>query len=214
MQNFASTDISAMSLGGTIALNDSRDDQEYLVTKMFFNKVWMTKNLAIGCNGSGSTYGNAISSKSLTSSDSNIASNWPTPTAVFDADNNSATTGYTTPAMQCDATYGAWYNFAAATAGTITGSDNNANATYDICPKGWKLPGYSEVSLSQSFFNPVTGGRYMNGSPNSPKFGYWWSADHGNSSGKRYAYYFYDGSLTNDGSFAPYYGHYIRCIKS
>lgn len=37
---------------------------------------------------------------------------------------------------------GAWYNYAAATAGTIVGNHSEAKteATYDICPKGWHLP--------------------------------------------------------------------------
>ena len=41
----------------------------------------MTRNLAIGCNGSGSTYGSGYASKTLTSADSNVATNWSIPTA-------------------------------------------------------------------------------------------------------------------------------------
>ena len=36
--------------------------------------------------------------------------------------------------------YGTLYNYHAASAGTITGSSNSNNASYDICPAGWRLP--------------------------------------------------------------------------
>ena len=36
--------------------------------------------------------------------------------------------------------YGTLYNYYAASAGTISGSSNSNNASYDICPAGWRLP--------------------------------------------------------------------------
>ena len=36
--------------------------------------------------------------------------------------------------------YGTLYNYYAASAGTISGTSNSNNATYDICPAGWRLP--------------------------------------------------------------------------
>lgn len=36
--------------------------------------------------------------------------------------------------------YGTLYNYYAASAGTISGSINFNNASYDICPAGWRLP--------------------------------------------------------------------------
>ena len=77
---------------------------------------------------------------------------------------------YTTPRMKCSTTYGAWHNYTAATAGTITGDSNTTDATKDICPAGWRLPTYSEALYINdgtytyvSIFNSIVGGRYTGG---------------------------------------------------
>ena len=41
---------------------DNRDGRVYTVAKIADN-IWMTRNLAIGCNGSGANYGSSVSSK-------------------------------------------------------------------------------------------------------------------------------------------------------
>ena len=173
MQAFTGT-ATYCSTSGT--LSDSRDNQNYTVAKIN-NQWWMTRNLAIGCNGSGSTYGSSVSSKSLTSSNSNVSSTWSTPTALLSTSaNSSSTSGYTTAAMQCNSTYGAWYNYMAATAGTISGSSNSTEASYSICPSGWRLPTnaeFSAITSSASAFSPVTGGYYNLGSLQNTSLGYW-----------------------------------------
>ncbi|MDO4527015.1 MAG: FISUMP domain-containing protein, partial [Candidatus Saccharibacteria bacterium] len=171
---------------------------------------WMTRNLAIGCNGSGSSYGSSASSKSLTSTYSNVSKAWSTPTAGLSKGDS-----YDTPYMTCNSTYGAWYNYAAASAGTITGSSNSTAATKDICPAGWRLPTNTEqsgITSSSTAFSPVTGGRYSNGSISLTGRGYWWSAT-ANGATTRYLLNWYGSSLNT------YYvnrslGFYVRCIRS
>ena len=216
MQNVTSELVSSIADGTTATLTDSRDNQSYTVAKINGN-LWMTRNLAIGCNGTGSTYGSSISSKALTSANSNVSSDWSTPTALLSTSaNSSSSSGYTTAAMQCNATYGGYYNYKAATAGTISGSSNIGAQTYDICPKGWRLPTQSEfngITGSPSAFSPVYSGSYNNGSlssTGSSGYGYWWSSTP-LSNTHRYSLYYRSGSLNGD-YYHRYRGYSVRCV--
>ena len=40
--------------------------------------------------------------------------------------------------------FGTYYNWYTSVLGTVTGSDNAKIATEDVCPKGWKLPAYTD----------------------------------------------------------------------
>ena len=208
------------SEGSTASLPDARDGQVYTLAKINGN-YWMTRNLAIGCNGTGSTYGSAITSKALTPANSNISSDWTLPATAFDSSNNSTTTGYDTPAMQCNSTYGGHYNYAAATAGTIANAsdvDSTAEAQYSICPKGWRLPSQSELSgitSSSSAFSPVYSGFYNSGLLNgtgSTGGGFWWSSTAYDST-NRYNLYYYYGSLGVNYDYR-YLGLSVRCAHS
>ena len=60
-----------------------------------------------------------------------------------------------------------WYNYAAASAGSITGGYNSDPQLYDICPAGWRLPARNEANAlvgHESEFNPTKGGYYYGGS--------------------------------------------------
>ena len=77
-------------------------------------------------------------SRKLTSADSNVSSDWTLP---------AANSSFPTPCMDAaysmnsgNASYGYYYNWYAATAGTGTCSMSSGNATASICPKGWRLP--------------------------------------------------------------------------
>jgi len=205
MQEMSPQIAAKMNNGDTATLRDTRDNQDYTIAKINGN-VWMTRNLAIGCNGTGSTYGSTITSKTLTSSDSNIsAATWSTPT-------NSLTLGdsYDDPRMECSSTYGAWYNYAAATAGTITGTSNTTNATYNICPAGWRLPINTELYINsyKADYIPVAGGHYESGSATG--YSYWYSSI---ANGNLRYIAFYDGTNINtSGGGYRNYGYYIRCI--
>ena len=217
VQSFTGT-ASYCSTSGT--LTDRRDDQKYTVRKIN-GKWWMTRNLAIGCNGSGTSYGSSVSSKSLTSTYSNVSSSWSTPMALLSTPANSDSPGgFTTAAMQCSSTYGAWYNYKAATAGTISGSSNTTNATYDICPKRWRLFTSSEsdglisaIGSSPSNFKPVAGGHYVGGATMSNKYGLWWSST--SYSGTYRIRLTYTPSKTlESGAYDRYNGSFVRCIHT
>ncbi|MDO5480672.1 MAG: hypothetical protein Q4F58_03335, partial [Candidatus Saccharibacteria bacterium] len=196
-------------------LKDTRDNQEYTVAKLGDGNVWMTKNLAIGCSG------NNRSTVTLTASNSNVSTDWSTSTA-YSLDANDGTTNCTTsstsgcddydnPRMKCSATYGAWYNYVAATAGTISGSSNSIDATKDVCPAGWRLPSNSEQSSITSYaagYSPTGGGRYSNGVNTGAGTGYWGSTV--SNATERWGL---SGNVaTND--YLRYRGLYLRCISS
>ena len=197
--------------GSTGTVTDNRDNQTYTVAKIN-DQLWMTKNLAIGCNGSGTSYGSGRTSRSLTSSNSNVSSTWSTSSA---SDLTNDTSGSWTAAyMQCSATYGAWYNYMAATAGTISGSSNSTEASSSICPSGWRLPTYAEqqaITSYRSAFSPVTGGFYHAGGL-ATGVGLWWSST-AYSGVDRYALY-YNGSSLGTGNDYRDFGLYVRCVRA
>ena len=71
---------------------------------------------------------------------------------IYNTDSNISTSSFTVPSSGWSDSYtsastqessksdGVYYNYYAATAGTISGSSNAATAQYDICPKGWHIP--------------------------------------------------------------------------
>ena len=215
MQDFGNTDAkTTMVTNASRTLTDSRDGQEYTVKKLGDGNVWMTKDLAIGCNGTAASYGGSRIARTLTSADTNISSTWDTSTAT-----NLSTLGDSliTPGMECDSTRGAWYNYAAVTAGTITGASNNTNATEDICPKGWRLPTGPEqsnlatlIGSSPSSYAPVTKPIYSN--KTTAGYADWWSSTASDAT-KRYTIYYYNNAslvyYSNDGR---HFGFYVRCI--
>jgi len=114
-----------------------------------------------------------------------------------------------------------WYNFAMASADTITGTSNNAVLQYDICSSGWRLPTLAEaLSIGDSSstyvepFNAVYGGAYGRGSNISQnRTAHWWASTVASKPVRRRIGYdstntLMVGSGTRDG------GDYIRCILS
>ena len=211
MQNFSSADATAMATNSIRFLSDSRDGQLYSVAKLGDGNVWMTRNLAIGCDGAGTNYGGNIVSKNLTPSDSNIISGWATPT-----DNLSLGDSNTDPRMACSSTYGAWYNYAAVTAGTINQATTTDEAEYSICPKGWRLPNYNEenaILSYQSIFQSTIGGCWYNSALRDTTYGGVMSSTAYNGTNRWRI-------LNSSGSLSMYgagngrsMGMYARCIK-
>lgn len=213
MQDVTPNQARNLANGASVTLTDRRDGQNYTIAK-FGGALWMTRNLAIGCNGSGSTYGSSVSQKTLSSSDTNISSGtWKTPTTSLTAGGS-----YTNPYMTCSSTYGAWYNYAAATAGTITGSSNTTEDIYNICPSGWTLPetehypgSFSNVATNRMYFNPVTGGYYASGQLTETSKARWWTTTPAATETNR-KIGIWDGSNYTSNSGARGYGSYVRCI--
>ncbi|MBQ6487158.1 hypothetical protein IJI89_01870 [Candidatus Saccharibacteria bacterium] len=201
--------IDSMTFGTNYTLPDRRDNQTYTITKINGN-AWMTRNLAIGCNGSASTYGSSMSSKSLTSTYSNVSTSFSTPTTDL-----STCASYDTACMACDSTYGAWYNYAAASAGTVTGTSNTTEDVYNICPKGWTLPSQAQFNAMTgytAYYSPVAGGEWLSKQiVNSGSAGYWWSST---ASDALYRYYlvYWGGALTTPVGYGRFAGVHVRCV--
>ncbi len=122
MQSFECSSLS--NIGDTVTLVDSRDGNEYDVRKLADGKCWMVENLR-------------IADTPITSADSDVTEDYTIPT--------SAPTGFdsfdTTSRVYVDETYGGYYNWYAATAGTgVDISETYQDAPSSICPKGWRLP--------------------------------------------------------------------------
>ena len=215
-----STLLSQMTVGTAYQAKDTRDAQTYTITKLSDGKMWMTRNLAIGCNGSGATYGSGRAAKTLSTADSNVTNITNSGTGWVTSSAGALTSGnsFTEARMQCNSTYGAYYNYNAATADTITGESNTTNATYDICPKGWRLPTSSEfsgISNQKANFNPVAGGNYSDGSITNTTNGYWWSSTYvsGTEDIRRYALLWENGGSTLiDSTPKRKNGFFVRCI--
>ena len=199
MQNFTAADCQSQASNGNVTVVDSRDNNSYTVRYINGN-CWMTQNLRLS------------GGRTLTSADSNVASSWSFPS-------NSLTSGdsYTEARslISSNASYGGYYNYCAASAGTACRSSSAQNATQDICPKGWRLPTHNEQNGIRSYvsaFSPVYSGEYVNGSPSSTRStGYWWSATTNDI--YRYLLYYNGGSLYTSHSY-KYSGYSVRCIRS
>ena len=211
MQDY-NTNIDYLCDDATGTLTDSRDSKSYTVGVVTSNnrsaitrKLWMTQNLSIGCKSDGT-----INPITLTSANSNVTANYTTPAT------SGHSNSYTNSKIVCsnDADKGAWYNYVAATAGTITGDDNSTRASYSICPSGWKLPSHADISDAASnweAFRPVTGGYYLGGTLNNTGLGTWWSTDA--SGGTDRWRLDYDSFYLYTRYNSRYYGFYVRCVK-
>ena len=201
IQNFTLADCQSQASGGNVTVVDSRDNNSYTV-RYINGACWMTQNLRLP---GGTT---------LTTSDSNVTRSYTLPSSSTSGFNS-----YTVANMYngTSTSYGAYYNYCAASAGTVC-SQTQANASQDICPKGWRLPTLNEMSgitgtSYVSAFSPVYSGRYSDGSLfNTGSYGYWWSATAYHSS---YQYYLgYNGGSLRTSGYYKYYGFSVRCIRS
>ncbi len=235
----------------TTTLIDIRDNKTYTIAKLA-NACWMTQNLAIepGTHMTASDT-NITSAQYLEGKDyyalpgegydlridgaggGNCFGTYSSSTATYSGEGWASACSHVADATDLAASsslgytkerLGAWYNYAAATAGTInTKGANTTAATYDICPGKWHLPTYSTKSPAGSInsiieqvnaFNPLYSGNYHNHSHNDVgTIGYWWSADAEGASLRRYLVYRdSDGSLYPYGSFYRYLGNSVRCV--
>ena len=115
-------------IGASKVLRDSRDGNEYKVTRLIDGKCWMVENLR-------------LTNKTIHNTDSNIAADdFVIPASIdnWNASVSSSMVYYNSEAPE----NGAYYNYYAASAGTVHdyGSDSELEATQSICPIGWRLP--------------------------------------------------------------------------
>lgn len=134
MQNLTASDCTSTA---RLAL-DTRDNHVYTIKRMNDGVCWMTENLELGATDL---------SVALTSANSNLYTT--IPAATFNgwrktSGSSTYTAGEYIQVSGNDAVngspYGVLYNYYAASGGTITGSTNTSDSTYDICPAGWRLP--------------------------------------------------------------------------
>ena len=198
-------EICASTAEGTKAtLTDRRDNNTYTVAKINGN-CWMTQNLRLS------------GGRTLTPADSDVTSNWEFPSTPLKGSSDSYTDPQVT--ISSNISYGGYYNYCAASAGTVCDDTTRQNASQSICPKGWELPTKAQFdaiagnSSYSSAFSPVYSGSYSNGSLyDTGSGGDWWSATAGNSRGQYYLDYRY-GSL-NTTYYNKNYGRSVRCVRS
>lgn len=160
--------LNSMSYDKVYKLTDNRDNQSYDVAKLKDNHIWITQNLNLG---------STTLSTNLTSSNTNVSST--VAYSTFNAWKKTSitptrTAGEFVAISGTDATsgtpYGVMCNYCAATAGTYCSTTGSTNASYDICPAGWRLPtsgfgpsyelfGVSvQYTTAATLFGPVSSG--------------------------------------------------------
>ncbi len=139
---------------------DTRDNEVYTIQKLADGKCWLLDNLRLDPSTTGT----------LTPANTNIISNWTPPENIGTAFGENYTIPkvyaakknalpYEAGTVRYNGRLGVYYNYCAATAGTYCyeSTVKGGNATYDICPSGWRLPtgtyrGEAQI-LYGEFFN-------------------------------------------------------------
>ena len=206
IQDLTLVDCQSRASDADFTVTDRRDDNDYTV-RYINGACWMTQNLRL------SSTTERGESRVLTSADSNVAQNWTFPTGSLTSGNTFTEARST---ISSNTSYGGYYNYCAASAGTVCNNTTEQDATQDICPKGWRLPTLNEMKgiiSHTSAFSPVLSGRYYSGSlGNTGSYGTWWSATADSSD---YQYYLlYSGGSLRTGIISKYYGYSVRCIRS
>ena len=228
------TGCSAMTIGTTTTLYDSRDETAYIVGKAKDSKCWMLQNLKLGAKASSYTL------NSTNSATNGFTLNGKLSDGKFTYSTNNGN-NYTNDSSQfyCTSDYGCYYNWYTATAGSGTSATgSNVTVNYSICPNGWNLPTGGSSGEFQALYgqynsaalmlvdNPTTtkentagkipgfllGGRYNYYGANSVgSFGYYWSRTAFNG---QYGYNLYlnTSSVNPAGNGSKYYGSSVRCL--
>ena len=211
MQDFKPCSDVANGTSGT--LTDVRDSNTYTVAKIG-SLWWMTSNLK--------TMGTVTAALSnFSGSDFNIEGGGTLATG--DSTANTYTAARAT--LSTNSSYpGAYYNYCAASAGTVCTDSNSTEASSDICPSGWRLPTNAEFgtigtssgsTTNVSAFGAIYSGHYNSGTLSlTGSYGYWWSST-ANGTTNRYYLRYYRGSLLSGRYYNDrQYGVSIRCVKS
>ncbi len=209
-----------------VTVIDRRDGNDYTV-RYINGRCWMTQNLRFQGTTISSSDTNINTSKTIT---------WYSLKDDSGCKGTNLTTDNTTLMCSDDSgspETGVWYTYAAATAGTITGTSNSSAATYDICPKGWHLPtgpnttidtdlnklignatsSWQDPTSGLTAFGAVAGGFYNNGSLGNLGRAYWWSTVASSTSGRyRLGYNSSIGQFEGDNKSDRHRGFFVRCV--
>ena len=228
------------------AVRDTRDNAVYYIQRLADGKCWMLENLRLG----------STSTISLTTSNTNSKGNYTLPasgTVCFDVSRNcdssgdSTHTGYTVAAINTASKtttktgygpgrnyVGVYYNYCAASADTICTASNSSNASYDICPAGWKMPTTSSSNNSAGSYyylyntgykanqdafryalsTPLSGNFRDGSASDQDSYGLFWSATRYNNT-NMYRLYVSSSNVNpaNDGNrYGRYIGYPVRCL--
>ena len=164
--------------------------------------------------------------KTLHASDSNVTSDWNLP-----AENTSFPTSCVDTAYNMSSgntTYGNYYNWYAATAGTGTCAMTSGSASSSICPKGWRLPTGGSGGEFQAVYGQYKSTAAMQASPVSftlsghrsgsstdsqGSYGHFWSSTAYDAS-HVYSLYMTTSGVNAVGNYNDkYYGFTIRCVS-
>ena len=247
MQTVNSTTLATLmpNTGSTTTLYDIRDDNEYTVAKLADGYYWMTSNLKLGKGGgeiitltdadsdlpTGTTFdlkasGMGSTQPDATNGDCNVGDWYPSNTKQY-LDVSHLCTSTTTPS------YGTYYNWYTAVAGTAGYDNTSGEAPGSICPKGWKLPPnsgegsyynllFTKMGLSDNAASSTT----MQSAPTSfllsgrtyglgPNYqgggGYYWSSTAINNTGV-YGLNFGSSYVYPQNSLGKGYGYSVRCV--
>ncbi len=170
MQAMTASICNAVAIGTTGSLEDTRDGNVYTVGKLSDGKCWMTQNLritreTINAKDSSNTTGR------ITSADSNVIADYEIPASTTGAFSNAQSGSYYTNQQvraSVDNDYGAYYSYNVATVNTVA-TVSSGSATYDICPKGWRLPTGGSGGEFQALYNKGK----SDWTTNNGKNGYW-----------------------------------------
>ena len=208
----------AAATGTEFELTDSRDGNEYTVAKLADGKCWMTENLKLTGPSSGS--------RRLYPADTDItATYWDLPAVNTGFGTSCSDTEKNILAGGSDS-YGAYYNWYAATAGTGTCAMESGDAGSSICPRGWGLPTGGSSGEFQALYDEYGSSSDMLGSPvnfvlsgyrfdrsivNQRNYGYYWSST-ARSSNSAYDLDLSSSDVRPAISYAKYNGLAVRCV--
>ena len=169
-----------------------------------------------------------VGSRTLTSADSNVTSNFTltaSDSGTWCTTNDSACDDQSMVLDSGNTTYGTYYNWYAATAGTGKYSTSSGNVSSSVCPKGWRLPTGGSSGEFQTLYSNYNSSELMRGGPafvlsgdrngsstrNQGSRGFYWSSSALDSN---LAYYLYlNSSIINSvDNYNKYFGFTVRCI--
>ena len=185
---------------------DVRDNEIYTIQKLADGNCWMLENLRLDPETLNTT---------ITTSNTNMDPNTPFTLPESDSEifgqfnlNGFLTPGIMTSFKDEEKTHreytgkvGVFYNYCAASAGTICSEDNYASAKYDICPKGWRMPtggssgeykglyvAYnSNPILFMEAMKDILSGLYSGGSHSGFTSGMYWTSSNNNEYRRMYS---------------------------
>jgi len=224
------------NIGDNITVYDKRtsnyasgDDASYTV-RYINGGCWMTQNLRI--TGTISAEGSNFTGDDFNVSEYSLDSNDSSYTNHCDSTNGY---NYACAKDSGSTTTGVWYNYYAASAGTIATDNNTAPATEDICPAGWHLPsgpssiadtdfnklvgntavGWQSPTTGLNAFDAVPGGKFLDGSLYGIQEGSWLSATVRTST-DRYGLFYNSNNnqFYGHNNYYRYFGVFIRCVRS